>query len=539
VFAMSPSPALRRAVWRVVAGATAAAMFSIHCAKQSVPPTGVSGGGGTPASIAVAPASDTVSISGTRQFTAIGRDAAGNPVAITPTWSVASGEGTITPAGMFTAAASPGTATIRATSGSVSGSATIVVKAATPPPPGPVATIAVTPNPASVAVTGTQQFAAAGKDAQGNMVAITPTWSVTSGSGTITTSGLFTAGSAPGTATVKATSGSVSGTATVTVTGGAVATIVISPSNETILTFTTLQLTAVGKDARGNAVPFTPTWSVSGGGTIDGSGRFTAGGSPGISTISAAQGDVAATTTVVVSGTRLVFLYGPGQTPFGSRIISTLDQPGACNAADTHVLPITVKAVDQAGHLVPNGAVTLKLGSNPGGATLSGTLTESQNDPTPSYVTFHEVRISAMGNGYTLIASSPGMVSATSNPFDVLPSPNSPAVRLFFDRVVCTSGDRGNVWQVGTPHTIEVTAVDDAWSLDHDGMFQGNVVTTYSGPVTISVESGGGLGGTLTVSAVSGRATFSDLVPRATGSYVIIASAPGLILHKWAFQVTP
>jgi hypothetical protein len=318
---------------------------------------------------------------------------------------------------------------------------------------------------------------------------------------------------------------------------------VVSPNNETIATSSTLRFSAVGKDAAGNTIPFTPTWSVTGGGTIDGSGLFTAGSSAGTSTIRATQGNVAGSATVVVSATRLVFAWQPGQTPTDKRILSRLEQPGACNAGDGHVIPITIRAVDQAGKLVPPGTVTLKLGSNPGGGTLRGTLSASApNAYVPTDVVFGEVRVSAAGNGYTLIASAPGMVSATSTPFDVVPSPNSPAVRLFFDRVVCTSGPP-NVWRVGTtpPSPIEVTAVDDAWRLDYglDGAFPGNVVTAYSGPVTISVESGGALGGTLTVNAVNGRATFSDLVPRSTGSYVITARASGLVLHKWAFEVTP
>ena len=411
---------------------------------------------------------------------------------------------------------------------------------------GVLATIAVTPNPASIAVLGTQQFAAVGKDAQGNTVSFTPVWTVASGGGTITGAGVFTAGAASGTTTVKAASGSVSGTATVTVTSAPaapVATIVVSPKNETILTSSSLKFSAVGKDAAGNTVTITPTWSVTGGGTIDASGLFTAGASAGTSTVRAAQGSVSGTTTVVVSGTRLVFHLEPGPTPDGGRILATLTQPGACDAGDGHVLPITVQAVDAAGHLVNNGQVTLKLGSNPAGGTLSGTLTESPTTSVPPYVTFDGVRISAVGNGYTLIASSPGIVSATSKPFDVVPHPNAPAVRLFFDRVVCTSGDRGNVWQVGTPsrRPIEVTAVDDAWTLEHevDGEFPGNVVTNYSGPITISVVSGGRLSGTLTVNAVNGRASFPDLVPQDTGDYVIAASAAGLIRHTWAFRVTP
>ena len=76
------------------------------------------------------------------------------------------------------------------------------------------------PNPQTLAINGTQQFTAVGKDAGGNVIAITPTWSVVTSGGAIDSTGLFTAGTVLGTFpnTVRASSGSVSGTATVTVT---------------------------------------------------------------------------------------------------------------------------------------------------------------------------------------------------------------------------------------------------------------------------------------------------------------------------------
>jgi hypothetical protein len=85
---------------------------------------------------------------------------------------------------------------------------------------GPLATIEVTPDPVTLAIDATQQFSAVGRDAGGNVVAMTPVWSVEALGGTISGAGLFTAGTTAGTFTntVQATSGSVSGTATVTVT---------------------------------------------------------------------------------------------------------------------------------------------------------------------------------------------------------------------------------------------------------------------------------------------------------------------------------
>ena len=168
--------------------------------------------------------------------------------------------------------------------------------------PGTLSAIAVSPNPQTLIVNATQQFVAAGTDFSGADVAITPTWSVVAGGGAISSSGMFTAGTAQGTfiTTVKATSGGISGLATVIVTPGPVATIVVTPNPVSLVIGTTQQFTAVGKDAAGNVVPLTPTWSVvAGGGAVNGSGMFTAGTAVGTfaNTIQASSGGIAATAT--------------------------------------------------------------------------------------------------------------------------------------------------------------------------------------------------------------------------------------------------
>jgi hypothetical protein len=167
--------------------------------------------------INVSPSNASVQTGGTQQFTATGRDQFGNPMNPQPTftWSV-SGGGTISETGLFTAGSTAGGPfTVTASSGSVSGTASVTVTAA------PVLTsITVSPSSASVATGGTQPFTATGFDQFGKPMSPQPTfsWSV-SGGGTISTSGLFTAGStAGGPFTVTASSGSVSGTASVTVT---------------------------------------------------------------------------------------------------------------------------------------------------------------------------------------------------------------------------------------------------------------------------------------------------------------------------------
>jgi hypothetical protein len=170
------------------------------------------------ATITVTPNPANLTPGALQTFTAVGRDANNNIVAITPVWSVTAGGGSINAGtGVFTAGGTLGAFanTVRATSGTIFGTATVNVNL------GALLTITVTPNPATVQINTTQQFTAVGRDAGGNVVAITPVWSVTAGGGTIVAgTGLFTAGGTAGTFsnTVRATQGTVFGTATVIVT---------------------------------------------------------------------------------------------------------------------------------------------------------------------------------------------------------------------------------------------------------------------------------------------------------------------------------
>jgi hypothetical protein len=78
--------------------------------------------------IAVAPASATVSAGSSRAFSAAGYDAYGNPVAISPAWSVSSGTpGTVAASGLFTAGARSGAGTVIATAGGFTATAAVTV----------------------------------------------------------------------------------------------------------------------------------------------------------------------------------------------------------------------------------------------------------------------------------------------------------------------------------------------------------------------------------------------------------------------------
>jgi hypothetical protein len=226
------------------------------------------------ASITLTPSPKTLAIGDTAQFTAVGKDANNNIVAITPEWTVAANGGTISNTGLFTAGTVAGefANTVTATSGSVSGTATIVVS------PGALALLTVTPPSQSLAIHATQQFSVVGTDANGNVVSIDPVWQVVGGGGTINSAtGLFTAGGTLGTFTntIVVTSGVIAATASVTVTAGPLATITVSPSSPFVHEGFNQTFTAVGKDADGHVLSITPVWSIASGssnaGTINSS----------------------------------------------------------------------------------------------------------------------------------------------------------------------------------------------------------------------------------------------------------------------------
>ena len=258
---------------------------------------------GTLASITVSP-NTTRSTNGTQQMVAVGRDADGQIIGFSPTWSVAAGGGTISSTGLFTAGTVPGvfTNTVVASVGTIKGTASITVV------PGALASITLVPTPVTMAVGANQTFVAVGKDASGNIVAFTPTWTVVAGGGTITQAGIFTASGVVGTYpnTVQVSNNSIKAFGTVTITAGPLATITVVPNPVTMPVNTTQQFVAVGKDASGNASLMTATWSVvSGGGVISPTGAFTAGGTVGTftNTVMATSGTISGTATVTVTVT--------------------------------------------------------------------------------------------------------------------------------------------------------------------------------------------------------------------------------------------
>jgi len=191
----------------------AVGLFAAACGKPEL------------ASIEVTPNAN-VTVNGTQQFTAVGRDTKGDLFDITPTWAVVADGGTINGNGLFTAGEVAGQypQTVRATSDGISGLATVVVTPAPVKPIPGLASITIEQvNPDSLPMGTARQYTAVARDSAGDVVTISPTWSVVSGGGTITSDGLFTAGDSTGTFsnTIRASSGTIEGFTSVTVASSA------------------------------------------------------------------------------------------------------------------------------------------------------------------------------------------------------------------------------------------------------------------------------------------------------------------------------
>jgi hypothetical protein len=172
---------------------------------------------------------------------------------------------------------------------------------------------------------------------------------------------------------------------------------------------------------------------------------------------------------------------------------------------------VTVAVEDQYGNVVTtdNSTVTLSVGAGPGSFAGPSTITAQAVN---GIATFNNVVLDTAGS-YTLSASDGSLTGATSG--NIVVSPTN-ASKLVF-QTVPGSGAAGNALSPSV--TVEV---EDQFS---------NVVTSDGSMVTLAVASGpGGFDSSSTVSvpAVNGVATFSNLLLDTGGTYTLGASDGGL-----------
>ena len=282
-------------------------------------------------------------------------------------------------------------------------------------------------------------------------------------------------------------------------------------------------------DANGNTVPTTGTLVTatlgSGIGTLTNATATTTNGIATFAglTFSGTAGNIslAFNATGVAGATTGLFPVTAG----APAALAFVQQPSP-STAGTNITPtIQVRVLDAAGNQVTTAtnSITLAIGTNPGGGVLSGTTTQAAASGSAS---FPGLSINRSGTGYTLAASAAGLTGATSAAFDITPAAASRVAFVVQPSAVTAGASIAPAVQV---------EVQDAL---------GNRVTSSAASITVTIgtnPSAGTLGGTATLSAVAGLATFSNLSINRSGVGYTLTAASGTLTGATssAFTVNP
>jgi hypothetical protein len=317
--------------------------------------------------------------------------------------------------------------------------------------------------------------------------------------------------------TLTAGAGGLGGatSAAFTITGGAVSaslsTVVAAPATITASGSSTVTVTVrdvFGNPVSGATVVLAATGSGNSvtqpAGPTDASGVATgtlSSTGAGAKTVSAIAGGVVITQTALVTV----------DAGLATQLAFTTEPPAGTPAGSPMTPAVQVAARDAFGNAATGftGPISVAMGSNPTGAILSGTTTGTA---VAGVATFADLSINRAGAGYALTATATGLSGATSPAFTITPGPAT--------HLACTVPPSNTVAGATIAPPVQVIALD---AFD-------NVATGYSGSVTAAIEpsGGGGLSGTITVTAAAGVATFSNLSANNAGSYTLVVSAPGL-----------
>jgi hypothetical protein len=243
-----------------------------------------------------------------------------------------------------------------------------------------------------------------------------------------------------------------------------------------------------------------------------------------VPTTCAVTGDNPQTVTVPAAGTArgdFVITCGappPPPPPRPGPYLLFTDEPVITQAGQPMNI-VRVTTYDAAGNQFRYlGDVTISIGFNPSGGTLTGGGTITMDPGLGGVVQWERLSIDKPGFGYTLHATSPGMIEAFSDPLDITagppPSPNgADGLGIFGQQPTTTrAGD------LIVP--IRIGAL---------GPPNGSVITAYTGPVWISLGTNPGgatLTGTRRLMVVNGFVTFSDLrIDKPGSGYILRATA--------------
>ena len=442
----------------------------------------------TVTTVAVTPTPVSLPLGDTQAFTAVTSDQFGTALATQPaiTWSIASGGvGSIATDGTYTASAA-GSATVRATTGTIHGDAAVTVAAGNAQPT--IASATATPNP----VTGTQATLAVSANDDGGEPALTYTWSALTvppgggvsfapnGDNTGKAAVAFFTGAGAYTLRVTVSDGTLSKTRNVAVTVAQTPTsVTVSPGTAALAVGETQTFAAQVLDQFGTALSTPPvvTWSlVSGGvGSIATDGVYTALAAGSASVRATAGALTAAAAVTVTSGSRPTIATATPDPVTGTQAtlaVSASDDGGEPALTYTWSAPT----------LPAGGAVSFAPNGGNAGKAAVATFTHDG-----AYV----LRVTVSDG--TLSATHDVAVTVVQTPIAVLVTPGTAHIPA--------GGNQVFTAQVRDQFGINV-AVPIVWSIDAGGVGTVTAGGSYTPPtagMAVVRATGGGISGTATV----------------------------------------
>ncbi len=527
-------------------------------------------------SVLVSPRVDTIVVGQSTQLTAIARDS--NTVPLVDrvfAWrSENLGRATVSATGLVLGV-SPGTVTIVAQTDDVVGTATVVVQ------PRPIGAVIVSPAQASLSVGTTVSVTVQITDANGNLLTGRPISfsSENTSIATVTNAGVVRA-VAVGTTNIRATSEGQTGVMSVTVTPTPVASVRIAPLNSSLTVGDSVRLTASALDDAGSVLSQRPaTWTS---------------GAPSVLSVSS-TGLVRA----LSAGTGLVFAVIDGRVASATIVVAAVPvgevvvTPATANVVVNTTLDLTAVARDASGVLINKPVVwssadplialvsstgrvrgvavgTARIEATVDGQTGTSTITVV---PVPVAsvaltLTDSSLNVGQTAQGAVVLRDAAGNI-LTGRPITWTSSAPLVATVNASGLVTAVNGGAANITAtsgtVSASVNVVVSAVVGSLSVQTQpaGAVSGSVFTTQpvvrildangnlvaTGPssvlpVTVTRASGSAsLGGTTTVTAVNGVATFTNLAftGAGIGAHTLRFStvSPALEVTSASFNVAP
>ncbi len=281
-----------------------------------------------------------------------------------------------------------------------------------------------------------------------------------------------------------------------------------------------LLATPAGHRFSGLAVNFAVT---AGGGSLTGAstttdtsgiatvGSWTLGLTPGLNT-------VAATATPPHAGSGVLnspLTFSATATPPSKLAFTT--QPSGIVAGATMAPAVQVAVQDAYGDVVTSSSAPITLAVSQAGVPLLGTATAAA---TQGIASFGTLTVTKAGTGWTLLATSSGLTSATSAPFAVTNAAAATILKVAGDNQTAPAGT--------TLATDPAVRVVDQY---------GNPVAGV--PVTFTPQNGGSVTGASQTTDATGTATVGSWsIVEGTNYLLATANAPGIAVNPVTFTAT-